>query len=171
MSVHSVLRCASTAPTSPNYVAAHPCQSPCAASSDLATFPPAGADLSPARTKTSRAPKSRTRRSCLRRGLLNFGLGEELLCPNSWLHMPPSSPNASSARARPPWQKIGRTRITWTLIGRRDSSSAGCPGFSVVMLPRGGQTAQRPETSSFKWRFYSLNFNSKKQRKSRNKSG
>lgn len=58
-SVHSVLRCASTARTSPNSVAPHPRRAPRAASSDLTRV------LCPSRTKTAPAPKCKIQRACL----------------------------------------------------------------------------------------------------------
>lgn len=105
-SVHSVLRCASTPPTPPNFVAPHPC----AASSDL-TCSLLGGDLRPAQRRTTRAPGCKTRGSCLPSDCPTLDSASNSCAPNnsSWLHMPPSSPppNASPMTAHPPRQKIG----------------------------------------------------------------
>lgn len=65
MSVHSVQRCVSRAPTPLDYVALHHCQSPSAASSNKTSSLAAGG-VRPAHTQTTRAPKTnKTRDACL----------------------------------------------------------------------------------------------------------
>lgn len=107
MSVHSVLRCVSRGPTSLNYVAPHHRQSPSAASSSLTAFLPRG-NLCPAQMKTAPAPKCKIRTSCLQKHSPTSDSASNSSVPNSRLHKPPSSANASSMTAHPPRQKIGQ---------------------------------------------------------------